>query len=264
MSLTGPYILPLLVALAGFAMLWPLSLLRKDVSLVDLVWGPGFLVQLVIALAVANSISGHGWLLLGVVGLWSARLSVVLTGRRLREGHEDPRYTAIRESWGPPFWWKSLFIVFVLQACLQWLIVLGPISGALAPAQDLSSLAILGAIVAVIGIGLETLADAQLDRFKRVAKPGDLLTSGLRAYMRHPNFTGEIVFWTGVAAIALDAGAWLGLISPVLITFFLVRVSGAPMLDERLSATRPSYGAYRARVPAFVPSLWSRQASEHQ
>ena len=75
------------------------------------------------------------------------------------------------------------------------------------------------------------------------------MTSGLRAHMRHPNYTGEIIFWIGVALILVDGGVWLGLLSPVLITLFLTKVSGAPLLDERLSETRPGYAAYRARCP---------------
>ena len=79
------------------------------------------------------------WLVLALVAAWSVRLTVTLTARRLREGHEDPRYTAIRESWGHAFWWKSLFIVFILQAVLQWLIVSGAIAGAAASLQELSA-----------------------------------------------------------------------------------------------------------------------------
>jgi steroid 5-alpha reductase family enzyme len=209
---------------------------------------------------VAGALDPRDQVLLVVVGIWSLRLTVTLGARRFREGHEDPRYTSIRESWGPAFWWKSIFIVFALQAFLQWLIVLGPIAGLAAEPAPLGGLAWLGVVVALGGLALESIADRQLDAFKREAPAGALLTTGLRAYVRHPNYTGEIMFWCGIAAILVDGGVWLGLLSPVLIAFFLTKVSGAPLLDERLSETRPGYAAYRARVPAFLPDLTAERS----
>lgn len=250
--------LPLLVAMTAFCVMWPISVMRRDASLVDLIWGPGFIVQLGTALAISDNISSRGWLLLCLVGAWSVRLSFVLSRRRFREGHEDARYTAIRESWGAGFWWKSLFIVFVLQAFLQWSISLGPISGAVAPDLPLGGMAMLGFAIAVSGLVLESMADRELDIFKRDAPPGALLETGLRAHVRHPNYMGEILFWIGVALICVEGGAALGILSPVLMTFFLTKVSGAPLLDERLSATRPAYREYRKRVPAFLPALRGR------
>ena len=252
-------LVPLLVALGCFVLLWPLSLWRRDASLVDALWGPGFLIQLLVAAWILGELTPHGWLLVGTVGIWSIRLGIVLGGRRLREGHEDPRYQVIRESWGPAFWWKSLFIVFILQALVQWVVAIGPLSGMLAPDQPLGLLAWAGLVVAMAGLSVEAIADRQLDRFKRTAGKGQLLTTGLRAHIRHPNYLGEMVFWAGIAMIALDAGAWAGLISPIVITLFLTKVSGVPMLDEHLSRSRPQYAVYKKRTPALLPTLRAQQ-----
>ena len=245
--------IPLVAGLAGFVALWPISLRLRDASIVDFAWAPGFLVQLSIALALIPEAGARTWVVFGLVAVWSARLTVTLTARRVREGHEDPRYTAIREGWGHAFWWKSLFIVFILQAVLQWLIVSGAIAGAAAPVQELGAVAALGAAVALAGLVLESVADRQLDRFKRRHGSGVLMTVGLRRHVRHPNYTGEILFWLGIAVIGLDGGAWLAVLSPILIAALLVLVSGAPILDERLGSTRPDYAAYRSRTPAFLP-----------
>lgn len=247
------FLMPLATALVCFLAIWPLSVWRRDVSLVDLVWGPGFLIQLLVAAGMAGAADLRSQILLVVVGIWSARLAWTLGRRRLREGHEDPRYASIRESWGPGFWWKSIFIVFALQATLQWLIVIGPIAALAAQASPVGPLAWAGLILALTGLVLETVADRQLDDFKRDAPRGALLTAGLRAHMRHPNYTGEIIFWSGIALVLVDGGVWLGVLSPILITVFLTKVSGAPLLDEHLSETRPGYAAYRARVPGFIP-----------
>lgn len=249
------YALPLLTAAVGFALLWPISISRSDVSIVDLAWGPGFLVQMLVAIQLLDLIGPHGWLLLAGVGAWSLRLGFVIARRRWREGHEDPRYQSLRRSWGKAFWWKSLFVVFLLQALVQWCVVIGPISGLSGQANDVSVFGWVGCLIAALGLGLETVADHQLDRFKKISAPGALLTTGLRGIVRHPNYTGEMIFWVGIAMVVIDSGSWLGLVSPALICLFLAKVSGVPLLDERLSESRPEYQAYRARVPAFFPSL---------
>ncbi len=252
------YWIPLLVALGAFALLWPLSVRLRDASIVDYVWAPGFLAQLGIAVFLLDGVGTRAWMLLALIAPWSLRLTFTLARRRLREGHEDPRYTSMRNSWGLSFWWKSYFIVFTLQPGLQWVIVSGAIAGAASAGQTLGLLAWVGAAIAIAGFAIESVADAQLDRFKRQNEPGALMTWGLRKYVRHPNYAGEILFWCGIALIGLQGGAWWALISPIVIGFFLVTVSGVPMLDERLSATRDDWQDYRAKTPAFLP--WVRGA----
>ena len=244
----------LALAVACFVALWPLSVWLEDASIVDFIWGPGFFLQVGLFAILHESLDLRGWILLGLVAIWSLRLGVTLAARRFREGHEDARYQSIRASWGQGFWWKSFFIVFVLQAVLQWLIAIGPMAGIAASSAPVGWIGAAGIAIAAAGLALESIADRQLDRFKAYATRGALMTTGLRAYVRHPNYTGEILFWSGIALISVEAGAWLGLISPILITFFLTQVSGAPLIDERLEATRPAYAAYRARVPGFLPS----------
>jgi steroid 5-alpha reductase family enzyme len=244
------------VTQAAFLVLWLTSLLRRDASVVDFWWGPGFLAQaLTVVWLAAEPLAARDAALLGLIGLWGLRLGWTLGRRRLAEGHEDGRYQALRAAWEPGFWWKSLFIVFVLQAVVQWLVALGPLSALMAPAAPLGLLGMAGIAIALAGFGLETVADAQLDRFKRDAAPDALCDTGLRAHLRHPNYLGEIVFWIGIGLIGLEAGAWAAALSPMLIAIFLTGVSGAPILDDRLSATRPGYAAYRARVPGFLPGL---------
>ncbi len=154
---------------------------------------------------------------------------------------------------GAAFRWKSLFIVFLLQAFLQWIIALAPIAGALAPAAPLGALGLAGAALALAGLALETRADWELDRFKRAAPPGALLTTGLRAHVRHPNYLGEMGVWWGIWLIAAEAGAWWSVISPLLLSFLLVKVSGAPATGEHLARSKPGYAEWAATTPAFLP-----------
>ena len=211
---------PLLIALVCFLALWPISLRLHDVSIVDFVWAPGFAIQLALAIWLFGALGDRGILIAILIAAWVLRLSFTLIRRRLREGREDARYTDIRQSWGPAFWWKSIFIVFGLQAIIQWAIAVGAIAGAVATGQSIGFLAFAGAAIALAGIVIETVADRQLDHFKRDNGPGSLLTTGLRKYIRYPNYAGDIAFWAGIGLIGLDGGAWLALISPVLIAVF--------------------------------------------
>lgn len=242
-----------------FLLLWPVSLLRRDASVVDLWWGPGFAIVVGAVWWVSGAPADpRGLIVLGLVCLWSLRMIAVMGPRWLRHGGEDPRYRMIRAAWGPSFWWKSLFIVFLLQGLLQFLIALGPASVYRAEAAPISALALLGVAVALFGLALEAAADWQLDRFKRTAKPGALCTTGLRAHVRHPNYTGEMLFWWGVWLSIAEVAPWWAALSPLLLTFLLVKVSGAPMLAETLAKTRPGYADYAARTPAFLPRLGAR------
>jgi steroid 5-alpha reductase family enzyme len=241
---------------AGFLCLWPVSLLRRDASIVDFWWGPGIGVMALVAWAAAGlPRHGHALLMLGLLLLWSLRLGIQLGRRRLRESGEDPRYAALRRSWSPGFWWKSLFMVFLLQAVLQGLIAAAPLMAIGAAPAPLGPLAILAAALALAGILIETVADTELDRFRRAAPHRSLLQSGLRAHLRYPNYLGEILAWTGLSLLALSAGIGWAPVSAAIVFLLLWKVSGVPVLDQHLAATRPEFGSYRARVPALLPRL---------
>ena len=249
------YLTALFATLLVFVAIWPISVARRDASLVDFWWGGGFFAQALLVWWLSGAEAARSLLIVALIGLWSLRLSWVLIARRLRERAEDPRYTILRTAWDPGFWWKSLFVVFTLQAVIQWGIALGALVTIANPGGALGLAAAFGVGLALFGIGLETRADWELDRFKRTAAHGALCTTGLRARVRHPNYLGEIIFWTGVGLVIAEAHLLAGLAPPLLIGFFLVYVSGAPLLDEHLGATRDGYAAYRARIPGFLPRI---------
>ena len=95
----------------------------------------------------------------------------------------------------------------------------------------------------------------QLDCFQ--AEPsnrGQVLDDGLWRYTRHPNYFGDATLWWGLYAIAAAVpGGWLTMLSPALMTFLLMRVSGVTLLEDGLKASKPGYRAYITRTPAFFP-----------
>jgi steroid 5-alpha reductase family enzyme len=244
------------VAVLGLlAALWLLSLAVSDASIVDIAWGPAFLLIAAVGRWIGDGAAARANLLLALIAAWSLRLAVYLAWRNLGRG-EDFRYQKMRAHWGARFRWVSLFTVFLLQAVLAWTVSL-PIQLAMASPEParLGRLDYAGIALFAVGLGFESIGDLQLARFKAdPANAGQVLDRGLWAWTRHPNYFGDAMVWWGLFLIALRTPAgWLGAIGPLLMTWLLLRVSGVPMLERSLRRTRPGYDGYRRRVPAFFP-----------
>lgn len=230
-------------------LLWLLSLGLRDSSIVDLFWGAGFVLTAWLALW-NEGVTSRGLLVTGLVSLWGLRLAGYLTWRNHGRG-EDPRYVAMRRRHGPAWWWRSFFIVFVLQGVLLWLISL-PVQRAVR-VPDFGWLDLVATGLVLLGVGFESVGDLQLARFKaNPANKGQLMTSGLWRYTRHPNYFGDAVVWWGLGLFGLASGAWWTIGSPALMTFLLVRVSGVSML-EGMMKDRPGYAEYVRATSAFIP-----------
>lgn len=243
----------LLVLLAMSALTWLASLYKRDVSIVDSVWSLFFLGALLTWWLSPIANGPRATVALVLVALWALRLCGYLTWRNW--GHpEDRRYQAIRARNQPNYELKSLVIVFALQALLAWWIAL-PILPVLKSSQPWGWLDSLGATIFITGLILETMADAQMARFKAQPKGKDaVLNTGLWRYSRHPNYFGESVVWWGFYLMALGAGAPLWLVSsPLLINFLLVKVSGVPMLEQDIAERRPAYRDYILSTSSFIP-----------
>lgn len=233
---------------------WGASLPARDVSIVDSAWS--FLV-LVPALVVALTLPQSGpraAVVLGLAAAWAVRLSAYITWRH-RGQPEDRRYQAIRLRNQPYFEWKSLYLVFGLQAVLGW-IVAAPLMAAVASPAGWQALDVLGLALFGFGLVFETVADAQLARFQaNPACRGQVMRSGLWRYSRHPNYFGECCVWWGLWLMAAAAGAWWTVMSPLLMTWLLLKVSGVALLERDISGHRPGYSDYVRRTSAFIP--WS-------
>ncbi|WP_112323881.1 DUF1295 domain-containing protein [Oceanibium sediminis] len=243
------------VSLAGFLVLWPMSLLRRDASIVDFWWGPGFgAMALTLWFAMGRPSDPMTLLILVPVLVWSARLGIHLGYRRLNEGVEDPRYQELRAGWSPGWEWKSFFVVFLLQSVLQGMAALGALAGlAASPGVEPGAAAYLLAGIAFLAIGVEALSDLQLDLFRRKTPEGGLLTTGLRRYVRYPSYSAEIVFWAAISGLSMLAGVWWAALSVLIVAALLRYVSGVAILEDRLSRTRSGFPAYQRTVPALIP-----------
>ncbi|MGE0607653.1 MAG: DUF1295 domain-containing protein [Pirellulales bacterium] len=253
-SLPSLLAVTLAVATTGFVLLWIVSLVRRDASIVDPCWGAGFVAVVWAAWILTDDKTGRGLLLAALTTIWGLRLSLYLW-RRNRGHGEDRRYAAMRAKHGGNFAWVSLFTVFLLQAGLLWFIS-WPVQVAIQSAshKPFGSWDAVGVAVWGVGMFFETVGDWQLARFKaRSDSSGRVLDTGLWRYTRHPNYFGDFCVWWGLYVVACQAGAYWTILSPVLMSFLLLKVSGVSLLESDIQARRPAYSDYIRRTSAFFP-----------
>ena len=234
---------------------WLISLVYRNVTIVDSLWGIGFILIAWLTFSMSDGFWGRKMLLAILVTLWGVRLSAYLSWRNWGKG-EDPRYGGWRENSGDRFWFVSLFKIFILQALFLWVIALALQIGQLAsgPAA-LTWLDGLGMVVWATGFIFESLGDWQLAQFKSdPANKGRVMDRGLWAYTRHPNYFGEFLVWWGIFFITLSTpNGWWTFLSPLIMTTVLLKMTGIPLTEKGLLERRPGYSDYIKRTSAFVP-----------
>jgi steroid 5-alpha reductase family enzyme len=231
---------------------WLVSFAKADVSIVDSAWAMLVLFAGVAYAVTMQETTSRSTCVLTFAALWAVRLSGYITWRNWGEP-EDHRYREIRARNQPHFEWKSLYLVFVLQALLSWT-VSAPLLAALASPDPLNALDAIGFAVVAFGLVFESVGDAQLARFKsQPQNRGRVMDSGLWRYTRHPNYFGEFCVWWGFYLVALAGGGWWAFVSPVLMSLLLLKVSGVMLLEKDIGERRPAYRDYIARTNAFFP-----------
>ena len=234
---------------------WLISLAFNNVTAVDTLWGLGFVVVAWITFFLADGYPARKYLISILVTLWGLRLAGHLSWRNWGSG-EDPRYGSWRRAAGSRFWLVSLFKVFLLQAVFLWVISLALQVGQLAPLPEhLTGFDYLGLAVWLLGFLFESVSDYQLARFKAVASnKGRVMRQGLWAYSRHPNYFGESLVWWGIFLIAFSTpNSWWTVVSPIVITVVLLKMTGIPLMEKSIADKRPAYADYIKNTNAFVP-----------
>jgi steroid 5-alpha reductase family enzyme len=242
--------LPFMAVLALVA--WAVATARRNVGLVDIFWSLFLLLAAAVYVFFSPDPGARALLTLALVAAWSLRLAGYLAARNWN-APEDHRYRAIRARNETGFAWKSLYIVFGLQAVLAWLVA-APLAAAIGAPGPFGAFDVAGAALVIFGIAWETIGDTQLARFKAdAANAGQVMDRGLWRYSRHPNYFGEFCVWWGFFAIALGAGAWWTVLSPLLMSVLLLRVSGVTLLEKDIGERRPAYRDYIVRTNTFFP-----------
>ncbi|HVN42950.1 MAG TPA: DUF1295 domain-containing protein [Steroidobacteraceae bacterium] len=245
-------LLALFAVLALAVLAWAVSVARHDASLVDRFWSLFFLCGAATYTAATGARGARATVVLVLLAAWALRLALYITWRNWG-GPEDHRYRAIRRRNEPGFAWKSLYLVFGLQGLLASLISL-PILAAIGRSAPLNPLDGAGLALWLLGFAFEVAGDAQLAHFRADPQSrGRVLDTGLWRYTRHPNYFGEATLWWGFYLLAAATGAYWTVVSPLLMTYMLLRVSGVALLEQDIHERRPAYRAYIARTSPFLP-----------
>jgi steroid 5-alpha reductase family enzyme len=252
-TLATAAVIGLLTVLAASTVVWAVSLGRRDASIADIAWGPGFALVAWTYVLLLGAVHPRSLVAAALITLWALRLALHIGWRHRGE---DPRYRAMRARHGDAFWWRSLFVVFWLQAVILWFVALPilAIAGLPSPAQIRSTDA-AGLVLFTIGFAFEAIGDYQLTRFRSdPSNRGRVLDTGLWGYTRHPNYFGDALLWWGVYLVACSTTrGWMTVASPLLMTVLLLKVSGVTLLESSLKTSKPDYADYIERTPAFVP-----------
>ena len=233
--------------------LWIASRIKNDVGIVDSFWSLMILAAGICFLFFSDTtITDRDGVVLLLLSAWAIRLAFHITWRN-RGQEEDSRYQTIRKSNQPNFEFKSLYLVFLLQALLAAIVSL-PLMSIFSSNSNISNLDYLALALWLTGMFFETTGDLQLARFKSSNNNQDkVLNSGLWRYSRHPNYFGEFCIWWAFFLFAVASGYWWSIVSPLLMTILLLKVSGVSLLESTISERRPGYASYCKTTNAFFP-----------
>jgi steroid 5-alpha reductase family enzyme len=254
MSFFQIYLEALIVILILMTILWIISIVVRNVSIVDFFWGLGFVITCLFYFFKTDGSDIRKIVLTSLVSLWGLRLSVYIALRNAGKG-EDFRYRQFRKKYGENrYWWISFFQTFLLQGLLMWLIS-APLLGAqyFGINKSLGVLDYLGFLFWATGLLFEAGGDLQLSRFRaNPANSGKVLDTGFWKYTRHPNYFGDASVWWGYGLISVSAGSYIPAIGSVLMTALIIKVSGVILLEKTL-VQKPQYKEYIRKTSSFIP-----------
>jgi len=240
-----------LVAVFAYVTFWFfLSRILRRNDLADIAWGPGILLVGIVGYIYSGS--ELSLLVLGLMSVWGLRLGFRIGLRNLKK-KEDARYIELAKSWGKWFLLRSYAQVFLLQGFLM--VVVGYPALHLAMfGGDISTLAYVGVSIWALGFFFEAVGDYQLDAFlKNPENKGRIMKYGLWKYTRHPNYFGEVTQWWGIFLMIVSSSLGLvAIISPLMITFLILKVSGIPM-TEKIFEGNVEFQEYKKKTSPFFP-----------
>jgi steroid 5-alpha reductase family enzyme len=255
MSFILIYIQAFLVIMIMMTSLWIISILIKNVSIVDLFWGVGFVLLCGFYFINTNGYEHRKIILLSMVSIWGFRLSGYLVWRNLGKG-EDFRYRQFRMIYGKErYWWISFFQTFLLQGVLMWLISAPLLGGQYFGRNNpLGIIDLTGIALWIIGFIFEAGGDLQLALFKAdQSNRGKVMDKGFWHYTRHPNYFGDSAVWWGFGLICIGSGSYLPALGSLLMTAIIIKISGISLLEKSLKDQKPGYKEYIEKTSAFIP-----------
>lgn len=253
----NPYLLSALAILSFMSIVFCIAQLKDDNSIADVAWGIGFIIVAYLTLWVYGDKRVHQKIVSFMVLAWGARLSMYILVRSWGRP-EDFRYAKWRVQWGKSQVWRSFLQVFMLQGALMWVVALPVmiVNNDTVIHHSYKYLYPVACVIWAIGFFIEGHSDYQMFMFKNDTHPhrAHVMNKGLWKYSRHPNYFGETLMWWAIFLFSIPSGLWyVAILSPLTITFLLLKVSGVTMLEKKYEGD-DEYTRYKRSTSAFV--LW--------
>lgn len=230
-----------------------ISVILKRNDVADVAWGLGFVVSAWI-LYLMNSVGNtRASIVLVLVTIWGLRLTYHIFMRNIKKS-EDSRYATWRIEWKKYFYVRSYLQVFILQGVLMFLILIPVSLVNINATSGINALDVVGIFVWILGFYFESVGDSELKKFlSNPDNKGGILNTGLWKYTRHPNYFGEVAQWWGVWIITLSVPyGYVAILGPLTITFLILKVSGVPLLERKMSQN-PLFDQYIRSTSKFIP-----------
>jgi steroid 5-alpha reductase family enzyme len=243
--------------------LWTVHLAVRDAGLVDLGWAACIAILSIGYAIYSPGASPQRWLAALTGGVWGGRLALHLFVDRIAAEGEDGRYRYLRDHWGSRASLHFLWF-FIAQAVLAVGFSLPFLMLSQHQVAGFASVQIAGALLVILAMVGEAIADRQLARFRSSEQNrGRTCRHGLWRYSRHPNYFFEWLVWCGVALAVWPApfGPW-ALLAPLAMFVFVTRLTGIPYTEAQALRSRgDDYRAYQLETNAFFPGPWRRGAN---
>lgn len=241
------------VVFVFYMILFIVGQIKKNNSIIDIFWGFTFVIAALYATIANSAYNTTSLLVLLLVSVWGLRLTRHIW-KRNRGKPEDFRYVNFRKQWGKNWVMLKAFLhVYMLQYLMMLLISCAYINIMLKNPQGISMYLLIGTFIWCVGFYFEAMSDLQLKNFKAdKSNKGNILTSGLFKYSRHPNYFGEATMWWGIYIIGFSVSGWIYIISPITITILVRFISGVPMLEKHYDGNK-AFEEYAKKTSIFIP-----------
>ena len=242
------------------ALVFAAALRLRNFSIVDVAWSANFTPLVLLYAALAGGYWARRALIAGMVTLWSLRLAAHLHARvSALHPEEEGRYVQLRREWAASLNGR-FFAFFQAQGLLNAVLSVPFLVACVDRRRPLGGFEIAGATLFAVALAGEAVADRQLASFKAdPANRGRTCRAGPWRYSRHPNYFFEWLVWLAYFVFALPSPwGWTSVACPLLMLFFLFRVTGIPMTEEQALRSRgDDYREYQRTTSAFFP-WWHR------
>jgi steroid 5-alpha reductase family enzyme len=253
-----PIIIVLTADIAATLVIYISGRIFRNASFYDAYWSvtpPAFALFWLLGASSGSTVTARQIIVIITVFAWSLRLTYNWARGWQGLKHEDWRYRDLREKFRGRFWLIDLVGIELMPTVIVFLGCLSLYPALAAGNQLFGLLDIIAFIITAGAIVIEATADEQLRRFiLNKPRPGDIMTRGLWAFSRHPNYFGEVIFWWGLYffGLAANLGYWWTIAGPLSVTILFTFVS-VPLMEKRSADRRPGYVAQTSHIPTLFP-----------